>query len=310
MVEQHIQNYPYANRDKGHIPELITRKQLVLDVHVKQKGVAMLTLLCTLPHILGKIFKLENEYYKYLVHFIQITQLCFSPYSESESVEQLSDLIHLFGAEWRLLYPQSKIKPKMYYLVHLVDMKTFGSLHGISCLHYEVKHGWFKDQRIRNFKNLPLSLSNKHQLYMVHKMIDINGRPSPNFIYLGDEIGEGNITSVTALNSKVHENFCAVFGYRGTFIGSVIVLKTDVLGHPTFGIIDNIYVIDEKKYFLLHLLETLFYQWQFHSFVVRHKFGVDLINWQKLKNNFPLILYKYDNKYFVMNRYSQYSRMQ
>ena len=41
--------------DKGHIPELITRKQLVIDVHVKQKVVAMLTLLFTLSHILGKI---------------------------------------------------------------------------------------------------------------------------------------------------------------------------------------------------------------------------------------------------------------
>ena len=61
--------------DKGHIPELITRKQLVTDVHVKQKAVAMLTLLFTLPHILGKHFKLENEHYKHLVHFIQVTQL-------------------------------------------------------------------------------------------------------------------------------------------------------------------------------------------------------------------------------------------
>ena len=155
--------------DKGHIPELITRKQLVLNVHIKQKAVAMLTLLFMLPHILGKIFKLENEHYKHLVHFIQITQLCFSPYSDSESVEQLRDLINLFGTEWRLLHPQSRLKPKMHYLVYLVDdMKTFGSLHGITCLWYEAKHGWFKDQRIRNFKNLPLSLSKKHELYMGH----------------------------------------------------------------------------------------------------------------------------------------------
>ena len=207
----------------------------------------------------------------------------------------------------------------MHYLVHLVDdMKTFGSLHGISCLRYEAKHGWFKDQRIRNFKNLPLSLSKKHQLYMGHKMIDINGRPSANFIYSGDEIGEGNITSVTCLNSTVHEKFCAEFGYRENFtvyetnkvnihglqydIGSVIVLKTDDLGHPTFGIIDNIYVIDEKKYFLLHMLESLFYKWQLHSFVIRHTPTVELINWQKLKNNFPLTLYKHDSKYWVMNQ--------
>ena len=152
----------------------------------------------------------------------------------------------------------------MHYLVHLVDdMNTFGSLHGITCLQYEAKHGWFKDQGIRNFKNLPLSLSKKHQLYMGHKMIDIFGRPSGNFIYSGDEIGEGSVTSMTHLKLTVHEKFCAVFGYRQNFtvyetnkvnihglqydIGSVIVLKTDDLGHPTFGIVDNIYMIDEKS---------------------------------------------------------------
>ena len=91
---------------------------------------------------------------------------------------------------------------------------------------------------------------------------------------------------MTCLNSTVHEKFCAVFGYRETFtiyetnkvnihglqydIGSVIVLKNDDLGHPTFGIINNIYVINEKTYFLLHMLESLFHKWQFHSFIVRH----------------------------------------
>ena len=215
----------------------------------------------------------------------------------------------------------------MHYLFHLVDdMKTFGSLHGITCLQYEAKHGWFKDQRIRNFKNLPLSLSKKHQLYMGHKMIDIFGRPSGNFMYSGEEIGEDSVTTVTHLNLTVHDKFCAVFGYRQNFtvyetnkvnihglqydIGSVIVLKTDDLGHPTFGIIDNIYVIDEKKYFLVNLLETLFYKWQFHSFVVRHTESIDVIIWQKLKKNFPLTLYKYNMEYFVMNRYSQYSSLQ
>ena len=161
---------------------------------------------------------------------------------------------------------------------------------------------------------------------MGHKMININGRPSPNYLYSGDEIGEGTVTFVTALNSTVHEKLCAVFGYSQNFtvyetkrvnihgleyyIGSVIVLKTDDLGHPTFGVIDNIYVIDEKKYFLVNVLETLFYKWQFHSFVVRHTDSIDVVIWQKLKNNFLLTLYKYKMEYFVMNRYSQYSSLQ
>ena len=52
---------------------------------------------------------------------------------------------------------------------------------------------------------------------MGHKMIDINGMPSPNYLYSGDEIGERIVTSVTALNSTVHEKLFAFFGYSQNF---------------------------------------------------------------------------------------------
>ena len=81
----------------------------------------------------------------------------------------------------------------------------------------EGNHGWFKDLHIRNFTNLPLSLSNKHQLYMLNKMIDIVGDYSTNFVCTGDEIGESFMTSITSLNADILEALCGHFGYRGRF---------------------------------------------------------------------------------------------
>ena len=81
----------------------------------------------------------------------------------------------------------------MHYLVHLVDdMKTLGSF-GIL------------------LKNLPLSLSKKHQLYTGNKMIDINDRPTANFIYSGDEIGEGNITCDMFKFHSPWKNLCSIW---------------------------------------------------------------------------------------------------
>ena len=40
----------------GHVPEIITRHQLVNEVYIKQKATAMTRLLFCLPHILGTIF--------------------------------------------------------------------------------------------------------------------------------------------------------------------------------------------------------------------------------------------------------------
>ena len=96
-------------------------------------------------------------------------------------------------------------------------IKQFGSMHGLNCTRLEGKHGWFKDLCIRNFKNLPMSLSNKHQLYMCNKMIDIVGDYSAKFVYTGDEIGEGFMTSITSLNADIHETLCGHFGYRERF---------------------------------------------------------------------------------------------
>ena len=318
-----IQNYAYPYWDKGHKPELITRHQLVSDVYVKQKAVAMISLLFSLPHILGPIFPLHNDHYRHFIYLVQITQLAFSPYTTAETCPEIEDLIQNVGSKWTQLYPLSRVRPKLHFLVHLVaQIKDFGSLHGISCLRFEAKHGWFKDARIRQYRNLSFSLASKHQLYMCNKMIDINGGPSKNFIYGGDEIGDGNVITVSRISADIHRILCSAFGDQERFEvyetnrinmngieyknGAVILIDTDELGHPTFGVIEHIFVSDEVKYFAFTRLEANCYIWQFHSYDVSMTESLEIIKWENLSNKFPLAVIKIEGKSLVMNRFSQH----
>ena len=155
-------------------------------------------------------------------------------------------------------------------------------------------------------------------------MTDIYGCPSPNFVYAGDEIGEGHVSVVSNFDTDLHEQMCDEFGYEELFhiyetnrvnihgneyrYNSALLYKTDEYGHPTFGIIDRIFVRNEIKYFVLNILQTNCYLWQFHSYLVENTDIFKLVSWCTIKNKFPLQVYRSsDDLKLIMNRFSYYS---
>ena len=56
-----IANYSYDIEDKSHKPEEISKHNIIVDMYVKQKAVAMNTLVFILPHILGPIFEGHDD---------------------------------------------------------------------------------------------------------------------------------------------------------------------------------------------------------------------------------------------------------
>ena len=217
-LNEKIQSYPFTGNDMKHVSKICTRHQLVNEVYIKQKVTAMTTLMFCLPHLLGTIFPDHDPHYNHFILLVRINQIYCSPYRMMEICAELEDLVYMFASHWLILYPLSSLKPKLHYLIHTVEMiKQFGSMHGLNCMRLEGKHGWFKDLHIRNLKKLPLTLPNKHQLYMCNKMIDIVGDYSTNFVYTGDEIGEGFMTSITSLNADIYETLSRHFGYKERF---------------------------------------------------------------------------------------------
>ena len=116
---------------------------------------------------------------------------------------------------------------------------------------------------------------------------------STNFVYTEDEIGEGFMTSITSLNADIHETLCGHFGYRERFNlcetnrvniheieyknNCVLLISTDYLNMPSFGILQSIFVDKEDKYFLLNNLRTICYLKQYHIYAVEYTENISLI---------------------------------
>lgn len=324
FLNESLANFPYGYTDIGHLPEPIHRKHILTDYSVKQKAVAMMTLTFCLPLILGFVVPDGHRHYKHFINLVKITQLCFAPYVNMDSCGEMKTLIEMFGNDWVALYPGVAPKPKLHYLIHMVEqVKNFGSLRGVSALRFEGKHSWFKDQRLRNFKNIPFSLAHKHQTYMAHILMNMDGTLSQNFIYSGDLIGEGDAVTITNNGTVLYDFLVSEFGMQDRFIayetdtltirgnkyklGTVLLLGWDEMSFPLFGVIDQIVVFDEHKLFVINELSTLAYIWQLHSYSVSETNNYRAMRYTKLMNKFPLHKFVKNNHIFIMNKHAHFT---
>ena len=208
-------------------------------------------------------------------------------------------------------------------------MQNLGPLYSISCLRYESKHFFKLLTIIQNYKNLPYSLANKHQLFLCHQMLDIYGNPAKNFVYSGDEVGEGCTIQVSAAShADIYNLFVNNLGLRHSYnvydsphvnihgimyrTDSVLLLSVKDFDDSHFGIISKIYVRDDVKYFLVQLLNTEEYLWHYHSYhsyLIEETNDLKLIKWNNLKYKFLTKLFKLENnRCVVMNKYGTLSR--
>ena len=79
----------------------------------------------------------------------------------------LNNLIALHHHNFRLLYPEIKLKYKHHGIEHYptIILKS-GSLLPTSVMHYEAKHNYFKRSThiVCNFQNICLTLGARHQM--------------------------------------------------------------------------------------------------------------------------------------------------
>lgn len=179
----HMKNKPEETFEKGDVENC---------THIKQSSSALHTLCQILPLILGPKVEMDNEHWINFLRLVQIVLLCLSSYCNRETASVLRILIGLYLRISRRLYPKASFVPKKHYMLHLPkQMLKYEPIKHHSCMRFEAKHGFFKAKKIRNFKNLPYSLSKHHQLYMCMKQSGTKGERSCNFLYDGDVVVNG-----------------------------------------------------------------------------------------------------------------------
>ncbi len=180
------------------------------------------------------------------------------------------------------------------------QMTLFGPLRHHWVMRDEAKHSWFTARKTRNFRNLPKTMSTKHQKYMCHQMTDKFGKNHGNFLYRGDIVKEGITISVSQLEPAVAIEFNQLVGsdvgYSTEFLqihghkykpGCVLLIRYDEEEQPVFGIVSRILVKEKYKCFVVEVQETEYFDPSVLAYALTSTGRKEIICHSKLASRWP-----------------------
>ena len=147
----------------------VTNKPAVpkkLDSITSQSASQMYTLLRLLPLMIGHFIPEDNMAWEIFLLLKDIIEIVTSPTLDKKICPFLQSLISDHHLLLKNTFPSVRMTPKHHYLIHYPEMiLKYGPLRSCWCMRFEAKHSYFKQISLRpgNYKNLPLTLAERHQ---------------------------------------------------------------------------------------------------------------------------------------------------
>ena len=169
-------NYGYSNvKDK---PSFIKQDDMDFksDSNLGQNAAQMWELSRIIPLILEDITDSESPQWSCFISLLEIMGICFAQKITLSSILNLKRIVKEHLSLFKETYG-ARVLPKQHYLVHLpTQMMMFGPLLRTWCMRFEAKHAYFKDivRRLKNCKNLPLTLAKRHQQMECADMLTVD----------------------------------------------------------------------------------------------------------------------------------------
>ena len=306
-------NYSYLHVKAK--PEPIAKNHLDGNGTIKQSAASMLTLVQTLPIIIGHRLPRDDIYWINTLRLIQIVLFCTSSYCSRDTAMQLRILIAEYLHNFKHLYPMASFIPKMHYMVHFpTQMLLYGPLRHHWCMRFEGKNGYFANKKYKNFRNIPFTLANRHQMDMAYMMKGHEGGRSSSFLYSGDCVGKGKEIILNEIYPEFHQKLHELVGvevtslYQTDFVvihgneyrtGCALVYDyEDEL--PIFVLLHDVLVFDHVKYFILEKMESEF-NGHILCFAIQPTGQRIICPQSHLKFKWPLSVYQYQGSNVVMN---------
>jgi hypothetical protein len=312
-----ISGFCYSYLHTKARPEPIEKKHIDGTGSIKQTAAAMLTLVHTLSIIIGHKIPPDDVHWVNALRLIQIVLFCTSSYCSRDTAMYLRILIAEFLHNFKLQYPKASFIPKMHYMVHMPSqMLMYGPLRHHWVMRFEGKNGYFANKKYKNFRNIPLTLASRHQMYMAYMQTGHENGRSGSFLYEGDSVGRGTEILLTETYPELVQSMQEL---TGTDLAAVHVYQTDrvsVHGHeyrngcamvldyeddlPVFVVLLNIVVHEHVKYFVLEKME---FEFDAHilCFVLKPTGQQVVCQQSRMKFKWPLSVYNYQGSKVVMN---------
>lgn len=330
-LNREVKIFPLGYSQLQNRPVLIKESDLEnkSSTNLGQTASQMHLLVFILPFILAKYADIEDlsPFWKCYISLVEIMVICFSTAITIETVIYLKGAVAKYLQTYKTLY-NARITPKMHYLVHLPStIMKFGPLIRSWCMRFEAKHSYFKDlsRIIKNFKNLPYSLSYRHQCMQFAENISIDQTCDPNPLF-NNESTLGTAKKVQDYQSIAYIQNCLKNFYNincnqnegiytlssinlfGTLYkpGKNTYLIAGIKNLPQFGRLMKIWALDEQGvFFELHMMDTLGYNEDINAYQVRDP---DLPQCNEILSQHCLLsekiyhTYEFNNKLFIVQR--------
>ena len=295
-------------RNENDKPGIITRDMLQSNDRKLNLSASQCLLLCRiLPLLIGELVPENDNHWKCYILLLKIISIMISQVVSEGQCASLALLIKEHHSLFKQLYSESAILPKSHFLIHYPEqILALGPLVRTWTIRYEAKLSLFKKaSRVGNFKNIALTLSQRHQYWMCYQLA------SGQLLQQGFECGPGDHSPLLkykekALQDKIYDILPGISNETPVF-NTHWVKKYGILYHnnncfvlqgsdglnPVFGKIIDIFVLGGDLV-LLHLqcYRTRYYDEHFHSFVVYPTPNTSVVNCEQLDNWYVLNSHK------------------
>ena len=316
-----ITSFKYSYTDIKNRPSPIEKAHIFREKLLQQTAAATLTLCLTLPYMIGQYIPIGNVKWENFLRLLLITNLCLSPSADLMTVAQLDQMIHTHHIVFKREYPTASVIPKMHYLMHLPQqILNYGPGRYHWCMRFEAKHGYFKTKKWRCFKNLPLSIANKHQMHMCYSAA---AGQALNYLYPGDVVREGLAITFSAVYPDLLTRLGDILAQPDIDLATVKLYQpksVQIHGHeyqtqsclrldyddgvPQFCIVKDILVFQELKIFVIEKAEVEDYDSHVIAYILKLTNTHDLVTYQELDCKWPLPMYTYKHRLAVINQFA------
>ena len=289
-----IQSFPYGYSHIKDKPCVIKDSDLdrQSSSNLGQGAARMWLLAQVLPLILSSLVDTDTEHWACFASLLEIMAISFSNTICQETILYLKTAVKEHLALFKRVFPDAPIIPKQHFLVHLPSqLFKFGPLIRSWCMRFEGKHAYFKDlsKKIKNFKNIALSLALKHQKIECAKNMavdDVDGSAESSSLFGSDVIfgktksllGNDKESARRAIDRFHQLDFpaaaeimlCNSVTLKGTKYtpgtNNLLHIGYDPFGLPEFGSLVKIwFVLDVGVFFVTKVMESVAFRQELNA---------------------------------------------
>lgn len=293
--------FPYKWSDKTNKPHVVQKSQLARKT-IGGNAHENWALIRFLPFLIGAQVPEDEPAWLLLMDLKDIVELVVAPVHTDESISYLEVKILDHRQKYEVLFPDVRILPKQHFLEHYPHLiRCFGPLVQLWTMHFESKHGFFKQivKHTSCYRNIPLTLASKHQFMIAFHInspsygkhsLDVSGVSTVPVDVLRGEV-------VESVRSKYPNIFDVCLARNAskdgiTYSKGMVVAYGSVSGLPEFAEIIQMCIVNGELFLIVKLL-CGWYRDHYRAFELTSSPSRELkfVAVDELTDNYPLADY-------------------